>query len=239
MRREAIPRGASRPQADLVWERDLLAEHRVVAGMDEVGRGALAGPVSVGVVVVGPGCRDAPCGLTDSKLLTAPARRAMAPQVRLWAACSAIGHASALEIDALGIVAALRLAGRRAMAVVEADVGPISVVILDGKHDWLSLPPSDLFAESETAHVVSGATQASASTPRVLTRVKADVTCASVAGASVIAKCERDALMTELAREHPEYGWERNKGYGSPAHLAALHRHGVTSQHRRTWRLPA
>ncbi|NNH08064.1 ribonuclease HII [Cellulomonas fimi] len=199
--------------------------------MDEVGRGSLAGPVSVGVVVVDVATRSAPRGVADSKLLTPAARTALLPALGRWGVARAVGHASAEEIDAVGIIAALRLAGTRALETVHAAVGPVDVVLLDGSHDWLSGPTQqDLFA----------AVDASAPTPpRVLTRVKADRTCATVAAASVLAKCERDAVMVDLAARHPEYRWDENKGYSSPDHLAALRDHGPCVLHRRSWRLPA
>ncbi len=123
---------------------------------------------------------------------------------------------------------ALRLAGQRALAQVADLIGPTTVVLLDGSHDWLSTPAQrDLFAP-----------EGSTSCPAVRMLVRADRTCASVAAASVIAKCERDALMTSLAVQHPAYGWESNKGYGSPGHLAALRAHGPSPLHRVSWRLP-
>src|SRR6478752_1757047 len=111
--------------------------HRVLAGMDEVGRGALAGPVTVGVVLIDESCRSAPTGVKDSKLLTPAARVAMVPRIRRWCLGYAVGHASPAEIDAIGIIAALRLAGCRALAGV--DIVP-DLVILDGNHDWLTAP---------------------------------------------------------------------------------------------------
>ena len=111
--------------------------HRLLAGMDEVGRGALAGPVSVGVVVIDETCRSAPAGVKDSKLLTSLARQRMVAPIRRWALAHAVGHASPAEIDAVGIMAALRLAGTRALA--QLDVVP-DLVILDGNHDWLTDP---------------------------------------------------------------------------------------------------
>ena len=114
---------AARRSPTLRHERALLGNGaRLVAGMDEVGRGALAGPVSVGVVVVDAATRTAPQGLTDSKLLTAAARESLVPQVRRWGVAWAVGHAGPAEIDAHGIVAALRLAGRRAKPKLVAQV---------------------------------------------------------------------------------------------------------------------
>lgn len=111
--------------------------HQLLAGMDEVGRGALAGPVSVGVVVIDPTCRSAPAGVKDSKLLTPLARQRLVPPIRRWAHAFAIGHAGPDEIDRIGIIAALRLAGRRALA--QLPVVP-DLVLLDGNHDWLTDP---------------------------------------------------------------------------------------------------
>jgi len=194
--------------------------------MDEVGRGALAGPVSVGVVVIDQACRSAPQGVRDSKLLQPHAREVMVPRIRRWAFAHAVGHASPAEIDEIGIIAALRLAGRRALATL--NVVP-DLVILDGNHDWLTAPDEvGLLAFS------SG----EASTPPVTTMVKADLTCSSVASASVLAKVERDRIMVDLAPQHTAYRWELNKGYAAPEHLEALRTLGPTVLHRRSWRLP-
>jgi ribonuclease HII len=197
---------------------------RVVVGMDEVGRGALAGPVSVGAVAVDLATRTCPKGVADSKLLSAPARERLVPGLRRWGVARAVGHAGPEEIDEIGIIAALRLAGNRALEAlgVSADV-----VLLDGSHDWLSPPDElDLFGLGVGAPVA------------VRTRVRADRACASVAAASILAKCERDALMVTLADSHPGYRWDENKGYGAPEHLLALRALGPTRLHRRSWRLP-
>src|SRR5436305_3420097 len=106
--------------------------------MDEVGRGALAGPVTVGVVVVDLESRTAPSGVRDSKLLAPAAREALVPRLRRWARAHAVGHAEPEEIDAYGIIAALRLAGRRALASLAAVP---TCVLLDGNHDWLTERP--------------------------------------------------------------------------------------------------
>lgn len=202
------------------------AGHRLLAGMDEVGRGALAGPVSVGVVVIDETVRSAPTGVKDSKLLTERARKGLVPRIQRWSVTHAVGHASPEEIDSIGIMAALRLAGLRALAVI--DVVP-DLVILDGNHDWLTAPDDvGLFAFAGDAPA----------TPPVTTMVKADLKCSSVAAASVLAKVARDSLMTEAAPEHPAYRWEENKGYAAPEHLAALEAYGPSELHRRSWRLP-
>lgn len=234
--RPAAPRGAApRPRTsrkpNLRVERALQRDgHRVLAGMDEVGRGALAGPVTVGVVVIDESCRSAPAGVRDSKLLQPHVREAMVPRIQRWALCHAVGHASAAEIDEIGIIAALRLAGTRALAA--CGVRP-DLVILDGNHDWLTAPEDvGLFAFSHEEAVP---------TPPVTTMVKADLTCSSVAAASVLAKVTRDRIMVELGAEggqHAHYGWVGNKGYAAPDHLEALRRHGPCEWHRRSWRLP-
>lgn len=131
-------RGTVSRKPSLRVERDLQRQgYRLVAGMDEVGRGALAGPVSVGVCIVDESCRSAPVGLRDSKLLAARRREELVSPVRRWALAYGVGHASPREIDAFGIMAALRLAGRRAL--LAAGVRP-DVIVLDGNHDWLTDP---------------------------------------------------------------------------------------------------
>jgi len=192
--------------------------------MDEVGRGALAGPVSVGVVVIDETCRSAPAGVKDSKLLTPAARERMVPALRRWARAWAVGHAAPEEIDAVGIIAALRLAGRRALAAL--DVVP-DLVILDGNHDWLTDP---------TTEGLLGLLTAGPTTPPVQTVIKADMTCSSVAAASVLAKVERDGILIGHHERFPQYGWAGNKGYSAPEHLAALAELGPCELHRRSWR---
>ncbi|WP_435203475.1 ribonuclease HII [Janibacter sp. GS2] len=221
------PRRAPRSaKPSLRLERELQrAGHRVLAGMDEVGRGALAGPVSVGVVVIDEGSPSAPAGVKDSKLLTPSARERMVPRLTRWARAHAVGHALPAEIDEIGIIAALRLAGTRALA--RLTVVP-DLVILDGNHDWLTDPQEvGLLAQP-----------AGTSTPPVRTIIKGDLRCSSVAAASVLAKVERDGLMAELGDVHPQYGWADNKGYSARTHLEALAAHGPCAEHRRSWSLP-
>ncbi len=204
--------------------------HRVLAGMDEVGRGALAGPVTVGVVVIDESVRTAPQGVRDSKLLQPHARERMVPRIERWALAHAVAHASAAEIDEVGIIAALRLAGTRALAA--CGVRP-DLVILDGNHDWLTAP--------EDVGLLAFTHEEAVLTPPVTTMVKADLRCSSVAAASVLAKVCRDRLMVGLGEasvEHAVYGWTENKGYAAPDHLDALRRHGPSVWHRRSWRLP-
>ncbi|AIY00760.1 ribonuclease H [Arthrobacter sp. PAMC 25486] len=215
----------------LEWERELAAQgYKFVAGCDEVGRGSLAGPVSVGVVIIDAATATELPGVKDSKLLRVPVRQALVPAIIDWAAASAVGHSTPAEIDAFGLVAALRLAGSRALAQAAATLIP-DFVILDGNQDWLSEPEVDLF----TAAMAGGA--AEPAPWAIQTRIKADLTCLSVAAASVLAKVERDAMMTELSGAFPVFGWDSNMGYGTAAHRAAIVEHGPTDHHRKSWRL--
>lgn len=202
----------------LLVETELYATGaRFVIGCDEVGRGAIAGPVAVGLCVVDNGVGALPPGLRDSKMLSEPRREAMAPLASAWALNSAVGLASAQEVDRLGITACLGLAGKRALAALhEAGVGILdSVILLDGGQDWLNPALSTRL--------------------RVTTRIKADRDCGSVAAASVIAKVHRDRLMIDADAQLPGYGWSGNKGYGSAGHFAAIEKLGPSRLHRLTW----
>lgn len=216
----------------------LLNGRNLLAGMDEVGRGALAGPVSVGVAFVDADCGEPPAGLTDSKLLTATKRVGLCEPIRQWVRAAGVGHASPAEIDAHGIVVALRLAGQRAiMQALSHGALPLpDLVILDGVHDWLSEPAEDLFAVMSESVADEGWRALGYSTPPVHMQVKADMSCAVVAAASVLAKVERDTLMA--AQEDPGYGWASNKGYASAAHVEGLRLLGAHAFHRRSWKLP-
>ena len=209
-------------------ERRLLREGCVLLGAaDEVGRGAPGGPVSSGVVVIDASVKRPPSGVRDSKLLSPAAREELVPSIRRWALASAVGHASAEEVDRYGLTIALRLAGHRALAALPELP---ELVLLDGNFDWMTPPSQPSLVDPEP--VVIGVV------PRVVTMVKADLQCAAVAAASVLAKTERDAIMTDLAAKYPEYGWHENKGYATPTHLEALRRLGPCEHHRRSWRLP-
>lgn len=201
----------------LELERALFASgERVIIGLDEVGRGAMAGPVMVGACAITATVGDFPLGLRDSKLVSAKKRRELDPLVRAWGVV-AVGSASPAEIDQFGITWALGLAGKRALALLfESGVDVASAhALLDGSHDWL--------------------TPVLASPIRIQTRVKADQDCASVSAASVAAKVQRDDLMAELASEFVDYGWDSNKGYGSAAHMEAIATRGITVHHRASW----
>ncbi|HEY0215497.1 MAG TPA: ribonuclease HII [Cellulomonas sp.] len=218
-------------------ERELLRDGAsALACCDEVGRGALSGPVTVGAVLVTGTTRTAPQGVRDSKLLSPARRVALVPAIQRWAQAWGVGHASPAEIDEHGIIAALRLAGQRALAGLTLTPDR---VLLDGNHDYLTAPAQVSLFDLD---LEGGPGSAIGSVPApvlpVTTRIKADMTCAAVAAASILAKTTRDALMLDLAEQHPEYGWHENKGYASPDHIDALRRLGPTAHHRRSWRLP-
>lgn len=189
-------------------ERSIRAttDAKIIAGIDEVGRGAWAGPVTVCAAVTG--LRRPPEGLTDSKLLTVKRRTALAQVLNGWVSAHALGHASSEEIDELGMTASLRLAAGRALEALP--VQP-DAVILDGNHDYLG-PPW-----------------------RVRTVIKGDQSCISVAAASVLAKVRRDALMAELGSDHADFAFQDNAGYPSPVHKTALRALGPTPYHRLSW----
>jgi ribonuclease HII len=190
-------------------ERELAAAGRIrVAGVDEVGRGAWAGPVVVCAVVAGPGFPDPPDGLTDSKRLTPRRRAELAAELPGWAAAYAIGEASHEEIDAAGMTAALR---RAAVSALGQLAERPDAVLLDGSHDYIGRPWP------------------------VRCAVKADLRSASVAAASVIAKVYRDRLMAEHGQAHAEFAFAENAGYPSPAHQRALADLGPTPYHRLSW----
>lgn len=238
------PRG-SRPvpataRPTLQRERRLWrAGHRWVAGLDEVGRGAWAGPVSVGIVVLVPGVRAAsiPTWLRDSKLLAEQRREQVFDEVAGWCADGAVGHASAAECDRWGMSVALGLAARRAWEDLE--LRP-SAVVVDGPVDLLRLPAPETGVAGEATPAGKGGrrgpSREQVELPEtVLPVVDADATCVAVAAASVLAKVVRDRLMREEAEHFPPYCFDRNKGYPSPSHRSALQGYGLSAIHRRTW----
>jgi len=188
-------------------ERDLRAgASSLIAGVDEVGRGPLAGPVVACAVIMPPDMR-AVAGVDDSKRLSAADRVRLAATIRERALAVGIGAASVREIDRVNIYHATVLAMRRALA--RLTMSPDHVLV-DGK-------PIRTLAVPHTA-VVGG-----------------DGRCFSIACASIVAKVTRDRLMASLARHYPAYAWERNAGYGTPDHLAGLAAAGMTPHHRRTF----
>jgi ribonuclease HII len=216
--------GRTRTAPHDLFERSLLGEgFETVAGIDEVGRGAWAGPATVGVVVFPRGIA-APTGLRDSKELSEDRREALFPLVSEWCTEWAVGHASPDECDRLGMTAALRLAARRALAGLAR--AP-DAVLLDGSFDYLSEPGGGAGREDASSRA--------ACPPVVRTVVRGDATCVSIAGASMVAKVTRDRMMRALSASFPGFDFDRNKGYPSPVHRTALAGFGLTSVHRRSW----
>jgi ribonuclease HII len=189
-------------------ERELLkAGHQVIVGVDEVGRGAWAGPLMVGAAILPLDKRVN--GVRDSKLLTEVERERLFDRVAGWCVAWAVGAASHEECDELGMAPAQKLAAQRAIEAL--GVRPDAAVV-DGKWDFVS---------PYVAHVER--------------RVKADALCLSVAAASILAKVVRDRQMRELASHHPYWAFEANKGYPCPVHKAALQGYGPSTIHRRSW----
>ena len=178
----------------------------LIAGVDEVGRGPLAGPVTAAAVILDPA--RIPPGLADSKALTAARREALF-DIILATAQTCIAHASVAEIDSLNILRASHLAMERAVAGLP--VAPDHVLI-DG-----NLIPAGLKGRAEAI-------------------VKGDAKSLSIAAASIIAKVARDRIMVDLAQQHPGYGWESNAGYPTKQHQTALLNLGVTAWHRRSFK---
>ncbi len=207
-----------------------------VAGIDEVGRGAIAGPLAVGVAVIDGSEGEPPVGLTDSKQLTARRREAMFAELSTWPAAWAVGTASAEEIDREGLTPALRLAAFRALGTIEKIGFSPRLLLLDGSFDYLSAP-ADLFAATERRPPASSpaASFETEISREVTTVVKGDGKSMVIAAASVLAKVTRDRLMSDL----PDlgYGWAKNKGYASAQHLQAIAKLGLDSYHRLSWNL--
>lgn len=209
---------------NLTLERSLLAEYASLVALDEVGRGAAAGPVSVGAVLMTAPLLDSPPGVRDSKILSPKRRLELVEPIRAWAP-SSVGHASPHEVDEFGIILALTIAARRAVAGLTSIP---AFALVDGDIDWVN-PPSSLFLPSELVDVDQIPFR---------TVVRGDAHHTSIAAASVLAKVARDAMMRESAELHPTYGWDSNKGYLSPQHIAAIRKFGLTDLHRRSWSYP-
>lgn len=188
------------------FERDAAAGRRAV-GLDEVGRGPVAGPLTVAAVVLPEAPRIE--GLNDSKQVKPEMRERIAAEVKRYALAWDIQHIEAPWIDEHGMAAALRVAFSRALEAVDATGVAPACVLLDGNALGLD--------------------------PREVNVVKGDARCASIAAASIIAKVERDALMRAYASLYPEYGFESNKGYASAEHIAAIQEHGLSPIHRATF----
>jgi ribonuclease HII len=190
----------------------MLGKRGLVAGVDEAGRGPLAGPVVAAAVVL---CKPRPAGLDDSKRLSEERREALERPIRRRCAFG-IGVVGVEEIDRINIFAATMLAMTEAVSRLEEALGAVPAeVLVDG-----NLTPA-------------GRCQRWRWSARPI--VGGDVSEPAISAASILAKTWRDRLMREAARDHPHYGWERNKGYGSPEHLEALRTHGPCPLHRRSF----
>lgn len=178
----------------------------LTAGVDEAGRGPLAGPVCAAAVILDP---DKPIeGLNDSKKLSAKKREALAPLIRERALAWGVGWASVEEIDSVNILEATFLAMERALAALSRKP---ELILIDGNR-----APKHLPAPFETI-------------------VKGDARVPAISAASILAKTERDRLMAQIGREHPEYGFGQHAGYGTKAHIEAIGKYGVLRCHRRSF----
>ena len=201
------PKGMTKPLPDFSFETAALSRgYCRVAGVDEVGRGPLAGPVTAAAVVLDP--NNIPEGLNDSKALSAKRRAALYDLIAATADVS-IAHASVEEIDEINILRASHLAMERAVAgLIQAP----DHLLIDG-----NMTPRGLTISSETI-------------------IKGDARSLSISAASIVAKTCRDRIMVDLAQQHPGYGWETNAGYPSKSHRLALQNLGVTPHHRRSFK---
>ncbi|MGA9852377.1 MAG: ribonuclease HII [Gammaproteobacteria bacterium] len=188
-------------QPTMAWKENGI----VIAGVDEAGRGPLAGPVAAAAVILAPS--NPVDGLKDSKLLTPAQRETLATEIRARALAWAVGWADHAEIDRLNILRASLLAMQRAVAAL--GVNPEKVLVDGNRCPSLSCPVEAI--------------------------VKGDRTIAAISAASILAKVERDALMRRFDREFPMYGFAVHKGYPTSAHLNALANHGVCAIHRRSF----
>ena len=192
---------------DFTFEESLMAQgYPLIAGVDEVGRGPLAGPVTAAAVILDPS--NIPQGLNDSKKLSAKRRENLYDLI-LKSATVAVAHVSVEEIDRINILQASLLAMRNAVAALNPQPAHL---LIDGNRvpDPINIPAQPI--------------------------VKGDGKSLSIAAASIVAKTVRDRLMAELSLQNPGYGWEKNAGYPSKQHILALQRLGVTPHHRRSFR---
>jgi len=189
------------PEIEIKLRASNSSIHRI-AGIDEVGRGPWAGPVTACAVVLDPD--NIPDGLADSKALTARKREALYQPI-LDSADVGLAHVSVAEIDQINILQASLLAMRLALGKL---ANPADFALIDGNKT-----PADMPCPSQTL-------------------VKGDARCLSIAAASIVAKVTRDRLMVALSQQHPGYGWEKNAGYGTKQHISALNELGVTQHHR-------
>ena len=202
---------AEEKRLNSLYELELtLARERdtsLVMGLDEVGRGPLAGPLVIGAVVLPPSPRIK--GLNDSKQIAPEKRIALADEIKSVARAWDVEYIDPADIDTLGMTACLRQAFSRAVHAIDAHMPGVGLVLIDG---------NPLHIDEREINVIKG-----------------DARCASIAAASIIAKVDRDAYMTSMANCYPEYAFEQNKGYGSAAHMQAIEAYGLSPLHRRSF----
>jgi ribonuclease HII len=195
---------------NLDFERTYWRNQQLVVGIDEVGRGCLAGPVVVGAVVFPVG-HELIEGIADSKMVPIQRRELLEPIIRDQALFTGIGRAEAEEIDAIGIVAAINKAADAALRSLNLEIR--YMIVSDGPRPIHS-PIDDVGSEA----VING-----------------DASVYSIAAASIMAKVYRDRLMNQYAITYPGYGWEKNVGYGTRQHISGIDTQGLTVLHRRTF----
>jgi ribonuclease HII len=200
-----------------IEEQTYARGYKRIAGLDEVGRGPLAGPVVAAAVVFRRGFSHP--DIKDSKLLSASQREKLVPIIRRQAMGWGIGVVEVEEIDRINILNASLQAMVQALAELRP---PPDCLLIDGNR----MIPGKLFDGKEAFRV----------RPHQKTIIKGDQLCVSIAAASIIAKVTRDALMVKLDEQYPEYGFARHKGYSSVAHLEALRRYGPSPVHRRSFK---
>jgi ribonuclease HII len=208
--------------ANFAFESALLRDkYDYIIAIDEVGRGAIAGPVVVGATVVDATLEATmPEGIRDSKLIPEKQRAGYLERASQWVLGGAVGRVDASEVDSFGITHSLASAASRAISQLEDIIPEIkssrTIILLDGSHNWLESLNLPYFT---------------------ITKVKADLECASVSAASILAKVYRDKVMVEKSAEINDiYHWTSNKGYGAKSHYEAIAEHGVLEGwHRVTW----
>lgn len=184
-----------------------LAGGGIAVGLDEVGRGPVAGPLTVGAVVLPPKPRIP--GLNDSKQLTAQHREELAAQIKEIALAWTVQHVEPESIDAVGMTASLRFAFLKAIGAIEGQGVSVDAILLDG---------NPMHLDSREVNVIKG-----------------DAKCASIAAASIVAKVERDGIMRRWAETYPAYGFDANKGYASKDHIDAIKEQGLCPLHRKSF----
>lgn len=209
------------PYPTFEQEKEALNSFDLVIGIDEVGVGALAGPVYCGLVVFKPDDIKSTsehivnCGIHDSKLLSSTKREQLAEQITRFALYALVNSSTVSEINALGIRKATQKAIRRGVSQIQKKYGQKSLFLL---LDAFTCPRIKALKKSSQKGIIHG-----------------DRLSISIAAASIIAKVERDRKMKEYAKQHPVYGWEKNAGYGTRAHIQAIKENGPTALHRKLY----